>query len=564
MKEYIPELYVSGKSLNYYRNKAPSLKSYNLNLRQTCDLDLILDGSFYPLKGFLTQKEYLSVCENIHLPSGELWPIPINLDVSKEFAETLTLGEEISLKDQEGVNLAILVVEDIWCPEKLFEANKVFGSTNNEHPGVNYLLNKSNKIYLGGKLIGINKPTFYDFKHLRNSPNELRKIFNKLGWSSVVAFQTRNPLHRAHFELTLRASSESEANLLIHPVVGMTKPGDIDHFTRVRCYEAILKYYSKSTTCLSLLNLAMRMAGPKEAILHGLIRANYGCTHFIVGRDHAGPGLKANKVPFYQEYEAQELFTKYQDKINIQLLKFQNFVFLEDSAEYVPINEVPKNSSVVQISGTELRRRLNKDLKIPEWFSFPEVIAELKKTKPPLHKQGFAVFFTVLSGSGKSTIANALINMLLEIGDRSVTLLDGDIVRKRLSSELGFSKNHRDINIRRIGFVAMEIVKNGGIAICAPIAPYQKTRDDVREEIEAFGSFIEVYLSTPLETCEKRDRKGLYKLAREGKIKEFTGISDPYEIPDNPELILNSENKKVEECASLIMLKLKRMGLVFG
>ena len=564
MKEYIPELYVTGESLDYYRNKAPSLKSYNLNLRQTCDLDLILDGSFYPLKGFLTQKEYLSVCENIHLPSGELWPIPINLDVSEEFAETLTLGEEISLKDQEGVNLAILVVEDIWCPEKLFEADKVFGSTNNEHPGVNYLLNKSNKIYLGGKLIGINKPTFYDFKHLRNSPNELRKIFNKLGWSSVVAFQTRNPLHRAHFELTLRASSESEANLLIHPVVGMTKPGDIDHFTRVRCYEAILKYYSKSTTCLSLLNLAMRMAGPKEAILHGLIRANYGCTHFIVGRDHAGPGLKADMVSFYQEYEAQELFTKYQDKINIQLLKFQNFVFLEDSAEYVPINEVPKNSSVVQISGTELRRRLNKDLKIPEWFSFPEVIAELKKTKPPLHKQGFAVFFTGLSGSGKSTIANALINMLLEIGDRSVTLLDGDIVRKRLSSELGFSKNHRDINIRRIGFVAMEIVKNGGIAICAPIAPYQKTRDDVREEIEAFGSFIEVYLSTPLETCEKRDRKGLYKLAREGKIKEFTGISDPYEIPDNPELILNSENKKVEECASLIMLKLKRMGLVFG
>ena len=564
MKEYIPELYVTGESLDYYRNKAPSLKSYNLNLRQTCDLDLILDGSFYPLKGFLTQKEYLSVCENIHLPSGELWPIPINLDVSKEFAETLTLGEEISLKDQEGVNLAILVVEDIWCPEKLFEADKVFGSTNNEHPGVNYLLNKSNRIYLGGKLIGINKPTFYDFKHLRNSPNELRKIFNKLGWSSVVAFQTRNPLHRAHFELTLRASSESEANLLIHPVVGMTKPGDIDHFTRVRCYEAILKYYSKSTTCLSLLNLAMRMAGPKEAILHGLIRANYGCTHFIVGRDHAGPGFKANMVPFYKEYEAQELFAKYQDKINIQLLKFQNFVFLEDSAEYVPINEVPKNSSVVQISGTELRRRLNKDLKIPEWFSFPEVIAELKKTKPPLHKQGFAVFFTGLSGSGKSTIANALINMLLEIGDRSVTLLDGDIVRKRLSSELGFSKNHRDINIRRIGFVAMEIVKNGGIAICAPIAPYQKTRDDVREEIEAFGSFIEVYLSTPLETCEKRDRKGLYKLAREGKIKEFTGISDPYEIPDNPELILNSENKKVEECASLIMLKLKRMGLVFG
>ena len=487
MKKIIPELYSTGEKLIYYREKAPSLKSFDLNLRQTCDLDLLLDGSFNPLNGFLTKKDYMSVCENMLLLNGELWPIPINLDVSKEFADTLELGEEISLKDQEGVNLAILIVEDIWYPDKLFEAEKVFGTTNSEHPGVNYLLNKSKNVYVGGKIIGINKPNFYDFKHLRNSPNELRRIFNKLGWSSVVAFQTRNPLHRAHFELTLRASSENEANLLIHPVVGMTKPGDIDHFTRVRCYEAILKYYSKSTTCISLLNLAMRMAGPKEAILHGLIRANYGCTHFIVGRDHAGPGLRSDKVPFYHEYEAQDLFIQFQDKINIQLVKFQNFVFLEDRAEYVPINQVPKNSSIVEISGTELRRRLDKDLIIPEWFSFPEVIKELKKAKPPLHKKGFTIFFTGLSGSGKSTIANALINMLLEMGDRSVTLLDGDIVRKRLSSELGFSKEDRDINIRRIGFVAMEIVKNGGIAICAPIAPYQKTRDDVREEIEAFG-----------------------------------------------------------------------------
>ena len=318
MKKIIPELYSTGEKLIYYREKAPSLKSFDLNLRQTCDLDLLLDGSFNPLNGFLTKKDYMSVCENMLLLNGELWPIPINLDVSKEFADTLELGEEISLKDQEGVNLAILIVEDIWYPDKLFEAEKVFGTTNSEHPGVNYLLNKSKNVYVGGKIIGINKPNFYDFKHLRNSPNELRRIFNKLGWSSIVAFQTRNPLHRAHFELTLRASSENEANLLIHPVVGMTKPGDIDHFTRVRCYEAILKYYTKSTTCISLLNLAMRMAGPKEAILHGLIRANYGCTHFIVGRDHAGPGLRSDKVPFYPEYEAQDLFIQFQDKINIQ------------------------------------------------------------------------------------------------------------------------------------------------------------------------------------------------------------------------------------------------------
>ncbi len=558
----IPELFAQDEKLEYLKEKAPTLKSWHLTVRQACDLDLILNGAFYPLTGFLNKDEYNSVCENMCLTSGDLWPIPINLDVSENFADMIKPGEEIALRDQEGVILAILTVEDIWSPDKALEAENVFGSNNTEHPGVSYLKHKAGSVYVGGSVIGVNKPTFYDFKALRDTPNELRKKFNELGWSRIVAFQTRNPLHRAHYELTHRASEEFQANLLIHPVVGMTKPGDIDHFTRVRCYEAILHQYPRSSTCLSLLNLAMRMAGPREAILHGLIRANYGCTHFIIGRDHAGPGLTSDNKPFYEPYKAQEFFERFQDKININLIKFKNFVYVEDKAQFEAINEVPIGAKTLEISGTELRRRLNNDLPIPEWFSFPDVIRELRRSRPPRNQQGFTVFFTGLSGSGKSTIANALLNMLLEIGDRPVTLLDGDIVRKRLSSELGFSKEHRDLNIRRIGYVAMEIVKNGGIAICAPIAPYEQTRKAVREEIQSFGSFVEVYLSTTLEVCEKRDRKGLYKLARLGKIKEFTGISDPYEVPQSPELEIDSENSSVEHCASEIMLKLRSLGLL--
>ncbi len=558
----IPELFAQDEELEYLKEKASILKSWHLTVRQACDLDLILNGAFYPLTGFLNKDEYNSVCENMCLTSGDLWPIPINLDVSENFADMVKPGEEIALRDQEGVILAILTAEDIWSPDKAFEAENVFGSDNTEHPGVNYLKHKAGSVYVGGSVIGVNKPTFYDFKALRDTPNELRKKFNELGWSRIVAFQTRNPLHRAHYELTHRASEEFQANLLIHPVVGMTKPGDIDHFTRVRCYEAILHQYPRSSTCLSLLNLAMRMAGPREAILHGLIRANYGCTHFIIGRDHAGPGLKSDNKPFYEPYKAQEFFERYQDKLNINLIKFKNFVYVEDKAQFEAINEVPSGAKTLEISGTELRRRLNNDLPIPEWFSFPDVIRELRRSRPPRNQQGFTVFFTGLSGSGKSTIANALLNMLLEIGDRPVTLLDGDIVRKRLSSELGFSKEHRDLNIRRIGYVAMEIVKNGGIAICAPIAPYEQTRKAVREEIQSFGSFVEVYLSTTLEVCERRDRKGLYKLARLGKIKEFTGISDPYEVPQSPELEIDSENSSVEHCASKIMLKLRSLGLL--
>ena len=369
-------------------------------------------------------------------------------------------------------------------------------------------------------------------------------------------------MHRAHQELTFRAAKEMEANLLIHPVVGMTKPGDVDHFTRVRCYEQVLHHYPDQTTMLSLLPLAMRMAGPREALWHALIRKNYGCTHFIVGRDHAGPGVDSNGKPFYGPYDAQELMQSYADELDITMVPFKNMVYVEDRAEYQPQDEVAEGTEILQISGTELRRRLREGLEIPEWFSFPEVIAELRKTHPPRYRQGFTVFFTGLSGSGKSTIANALMVKLLELGGRQITLLDGDIVRKNLSSELGFSKEHRDLNILRIGYVASEITKNGGIALCAPIAPYSATRRLVRDLIEPVGGFLEVHVATPLEVCESRDRKGLYAKARAGLIKGFTGIDDPYENPDDPEMRIDTTNLTPDLAAHRIVIKLESMGFI--
>mgnify|MGYP000607101108 CR=1 FL=1 len=558
----LPELYASSHLTENFKSKAIKLASWDLTPRQTCDLELIMNGGFYPLDGFLSQEDYEEVVENMRLADGKIWPIPITLDVSKEFADTVKTKQDIALRDQEGVILAILSISDKWMPNKKREAEKVFGSDDASHPGVHYLKNLAGPIYLGGKITGIQKPVHYDFRGRRNTPNELRSYFQKLGWNKIVAFQTRNPLHRAHQELTFRAAKEVQANLLIHPVVGMTKPGDVDHFTRVRCYEAVLNKYPSATTTMSLLNLAMRMAGPREAIWHGLIRANHGCTHFIVGRDHAGPGKNSEGQDFYGLYDAQDLFKQYQHEIGIKMVDFKNMVYVEERAQYYPSNELPKNSTVLEISGTEMRRRLMEGLEIPDWFSFPEVIQELRRSLPPRSKQGFTVFFTGLSGSGKSTIANALMVKLMETGDRPVTLLDGDLVRKNLSSELGFSKEHRDINIRRIGYVASEITKNGGIAICAPIAPYTETRLAVREMIEGLGAFVEIHVATSLEECERRDRKGLYKLAREGKIKEFTGISDPYEEPKMPELRIDTEDTEVDYCAQQVLLKLESMGLI--
>jgi len=562
----IPELFVSNENSKKIKLEAANLTSYDLTERQICDLELLMNGGFNPLKGFLSQADYESVVDNMRLSDGTLWPMPITLDVTSAFSKNIELGQDIALRDLEGVILATMTITDKWLPNKVHEAEKVFSSNDSAHPAVNYLHNVAGEVYLGGPVAGIQQPFHYDFRGRRNTPNELRSYFFKMGWRKVVAFQTRNPLHRAHQELTFRAAKEAQANLLIHPVVGMTKPGDIDHFTRVRCYEAVLDQYPSSTTTMSLLNLAMRMAGPREAVWHGLIRKNHGCTHFIVGRDHAGPGKNSVGENFYGAYDAQDLFGKYQEEMGIEMIDFKHMVYVKERAQYEPENEIQDKDDVtiMNISGTELRRRLSAGLEIPQWFSFKGVVKELRKTRPQLADQGFTVFFTGLSGSGKSTVANALMIKLMEMGGRPVTLLDGDLVRKNLSSELGFSKEHRDLNIRRIGYVASEITKNGGIAICAPIAPYDTTRRKVREDIEQFGAFIEVHVATSLEECERRDRKGLYKLARAGKIKGFTGISDPYETPQKPELRLETESVQVDDCAQQVILLLESLGLIKG
>jgi sulfate adenylyltransferase len=537
--------------------------SWDLTERQLCDLELLLSGGFSPLQGFMNKADYESVCHNMHLANGLIWPMPITLDVKEEFAKSLTPGSsKVALRDPEGVMLAVLHVEDVWQPNKQDEAKSVFGTTSPVHPGVGYLLNKANPWYVGGRLEGTQLPTHYDFRSLRRTPAELRDEFARLGWRKIVAFQTRNPMHRAHVELTFRAAKNVEANLLINPVVGMTKPGDVDYFTRVRCYQLLLSKYPQATAELSLLPLAMRMGGPREAIWHALIRKNHGITHFIVGRDHAGPGNDSNGKPFYGPYEAQELFKKHESEIGVTMVPFNMMVYLEAQDKYVPDNEIPNGSRTLNISGTELRQRLNEGRDIPGWFTYPEVVKELRKSFPPRHKQGVTIFFTGLSGSGKSTIANVLLTKFLEMGGRPVTILDGDLVRKHLSSELGFSKEHRDINIRRIGYVASEITKNGGIAICAPIAPYDSVRKQVREMIAPHGGFILVHVATPVDTCEQRDRKGLYAKARAGIIKEFTGISDPYETPTDAEVTINTADLSPEEAAQEIILHLEREGFV--
>lgn len=557
-----PELFAPAQDIAGLKAEAGHLASWDLSDRQLCDLELLLNGGFAPLQGFLNQGDYDRVLSEMRLESGALWPIPVTLDVSAEFAAKLEPGQRIALRDPENVVLALLEVGSIWQPNKAREAEFVFGADDAAHPGVRYLHDKAGTHYIGGRVIGLQAPNHYDFRERRQSPNELKARFRALGWHKIVAFQTRNPLHRAHYELTLRAAQQVGAKLLIHPVVGMTKPGDVDHYTRVRCYEALLPHYPEGGAELSLLGLAMRMAGPREALWHAIIRKNYGCTHLIVGRDHAGPGNDSHGKPFYGPYDAQELVARHAGEIGIEMVPFKEMVYLQNRHQYAPADEIQPGEAILNISGTELRRRLQEGEEIPEWFSFPSVIAELRRTHPPRDRQGFTVFFTGLSGAGKSTIANALMAKLMQIGGRAVSLLDGDVVRKHLSSELGFSKEHRNINILRIGYVASEITKNGGIAICAPIAPYAATRRDVREMIEPHGGFIEVHVATPLAECERRDRKGLYKLARAGKLKQFTGIDDPYEAPVSPEVAIDTVALTADQAADAIIAKLTSMGLL--
>ena len=541
---------------------AQTLPSYTLNQRQLCDLELILNGGFAPLTGFMNQADYNSVLDNMRLCDGTLWPMPITLDVDRQYAETLQAGSDIALRDAEGLLLAILQVSETWEVNREREAQAVFGTTDRLHPAVNYLYQQTNDIYVGGKIVGVSLPHHYDFKHLRHTPAQLRQLFQEKGWDKVVAFQTRNPMHRAHQELTVRAAEQTGAKLLLHPVVGMTKPGDIEYYTRVHCYEHVLSMYPAGSAFLSLLPLAMRMGGPREAVWHALIRRNYGCTHFIVGRDHAGPGKNSAGANFYDPYAAQVLALEHQKEMNIEIIPFQEMVYSHKQARYFAIDQFPKDEEPASISGTELRDRLQKNLDIPEWFSYPAVIKELRKAHPARSEQGFTVFLTGLPSSGKSTLANALTIKLRELTNRPITLLDGDIIRTHLSQGLGFSQEDRELNITRVGFVAKEITRHHGIAVCALVAPFEKARSIVRQMVTEEGGFIEIYVATSLEVCETRDRKGLYKKARAGVVKQFTGISDPYEVPASPEIKIDTANSDPEVIIDLIIKQIKLLGYI--
>ena len=556
------DLMVDAKRAAELKAASVGWPSWDLTPRQLCDLELLMNGAFSPLRTFMGRADYESVRDRMRLADGTLWPIPVTLDVSEEFATKLAPGDRLSLRDAEGVMLAVLEVTEVWKPDREAEAAAVLGITDPQHPGVDHLLNRSHPYYVSGRLEGLQGPAHYDYRDLRHTPAQLRSQFSTLGWRRVVAFQTRNPLHRAHLELTLRAAKEVEASLLIHPVVGLTKPGDVDHYTRVRCYQSIMPSYPHGTAMLSLLPLAMRMGGPREAVWHGIIRKNHGVTHFIVGRDHAGPGSDGSGKAFYGPYDAQELFRQFEAEVGVTMVPFRQMVYVENQDEYMPEDEVPAGSRVLSISGTEQRRRLNEGRELPAWFTPPAVAEELRRSYPPRSRQGVTIFFTGLSGSGKSTIASVLLVKLMEIGGRPVTLLDGDLVRKHLSSELGFSRSDRDLNILRIGFVASEITKNGGVAVCAPIAPYDATRREVRRMVEGGGGFILVHVATPLEVCESRDRKGLYAKARAGLVKEFTGISDPYEEPADADLVIDTTSITAAEAAQDVILHLEREGYI--
>jgi sulfate adenylyltransferase len=558
---HLIDLVVAADRADELRKLSADWCSWDLTARQLCDLELLLTGGFSPLTGFMGRADYEAVCASSRLADGTLWPIPITLDVTEAVAAGLEPGMSLALRDPEGVMLAALHVAELWQPDRAAEAAMVYGTTDPSHAGVAHLLSRSHGWYVAGELEGLQPPVHYDYRDLRHTPAELRRQFGRRGWQRVVALQTRNPLHRAHLELTLRAAKDLEANVLIHPVVGITQPGDVDHYTRVRCYQAVLPSYPRNTAALSLLPLAMRMAGPREALWHAIIRRNHGVSHMIVGRDHAGP-RDASGRPFYGPYDAQELLLAHEDELGIVPVPFRHMVYVEDRDQYVPEDDVAPGARVLSISGTEQRRRLAEGCELPAWFTPPAVAAELRRSYPPRARQGFTVFFTGLSGSGKSTIANILLAKLLELGGRPVTLLDGDLVRKHLSSELGFSREDRDTNVRRIGFVASEITKNGGIAICAPIAPYDETRREIRATIRSRGGFILVAVATPLDLCEARDRKGLYAKARAGLIKEFTGITDPYEPPTDADVVIDTTRSTAEEAAHQIILHLEREGFI--
>lgn len=552
-------LLVLPETLEARKAYASRLRSLQLSPRSVCDLELLAIGGFSPLDRFMGQADYERVLTEMRLANGVLFPIPVTLPIPEN--ADIFVGEDIALRNDKNELLAIMSVEEKYAWTLADAAQHVFGTLDSKHPLVAEM-NRWGKFNISGKLEVLQLPRHYDFTPLRLTPAQVRARLETYGHSNVVAFQTRNPLHRVHEELTKRASAGVDGVLLLHPSVGMTKPGDVDHYTRVRTYKALAEnYYDPDRILLSLLPLAMRMGGPREALWHAIIRRNYGANYFIVGRDHAGPGNDSNGKPFYGPYDAQELVQSHQEELGVKMLPFHELLFLPQESRYEEVSKIPAGTQTANISGTQVRESyLNKGRLLPDWFTRPEVAQILGESYPARHHQGVCLWFTGLSGAGKSTITDVLTVLLLEHG-RQMTILDGDVVRTNLSKGLGFSREDRDANIRRIGFVAGEIARHGGVVICAAISPYKQTRDDVRR---LFGEdqFVEIYVNTPLEVCEARDTKGLYAKARRGEIKEFTGIDDPYEAPVNPEITCDTVAYTPEENAHQILDYLIAQGFV--
>jgi sulfate adenylyltransferase len=544
------------EDLKAYATHLPSLQ---LTQRQLCDLELLATGGFSPLDRFMGRDDYQCVLDDMRLANGYLFPIPVTLSVAP--GPEISVGQDIALRDRKMELLAVMTIEEVYEWNLEETAQKVFDTLDSRHPLVAEMYNWG-PVNISGRLQVLQLPHYSDFRELRLTPAQTRARLEELGYQNIVAFQTRNPLHRVHEELTKRAVQEVDGALLLHPSVGMTKPGDVDHFIRVRTYKALTNnYYDPQRILLSLLPLAMRMGGPREALWHALIRRNHGANHLIVGRDHAGPGKDSSGKPFYGPYDAQDLVEKYSEELGVKMIPFRELVYLTDEQRYEEISRVPAETATLSLSGTQVREDyLGNGKLLPAWFTRPEVAEILSESYPPRFRQGVCIWFTGLSGSGKSTTGEALTTMLLEHG-RQVTVLDGDVVRTHLSKGLGFSKEDRDVNIRRIGFVASEIARHGGVVICAAISPYRATRSDVRNMVGS-EHFVEVYVDTPIEVCEQRDSKGLYAKARRGEITGFTGIDDPYEPPLNPEIVIDTLANTPEESASIILNYLIEQGFV--
>ncbi|MCH8206622.1 MAG: bifunctional sulfate adenylyltransferase/adenylylsulfate kinase [Chloroflexi bacterium] len=553
------DLMVPDHQVAELKDRASTLPYIQLTERSVCDLELLAVGAFSPLDRFMSMDDYHRVMDEMRLASGQVWPIPVTLPV--EPGTGIHLDGEVALRNSRNELLAVMTVEEVFEWDLLAEATNVYGTEDLRHPLVAEM-HRWGKVNISGRLQVLQLAPHHDFRELRLTPAQARAKLGGFGLANVVAFQTRNPLHRVHEELTKRAVQEVDGTLLLHPVVGMTKPGDVDHYTRVRTYKALAdRYYEPNRILLSLLPLAMRLAGPREALWHAIIRRNYGANHLIVGRDHASPGADSKGNPFYGPYDAQELVESFSEEIGIRVVPFKEIVYLPDEGRYEEVSRVPQGANIAAITGTQVREEyLSRGRPLPEWFTRPEVAEILAETYPPRHRQGVCVWFTGLSGSGKSTTAEVLTDLLMEHG-RQVTVLDGDVVRTHLSRGLGFSKEDRDINIRRIGFVASEIVRHGGVAVCAAVSPYRATRDDVRNMVGS-DRFVEVFVDTPLEVCEQRDAKGMYAMARRGEIKGFTGIDDPYEPPESPELTLDTVGHAAEDNAQLIREYLLDRGFV--